>query len=71
MDAEERNRLLELIANPPPGGKLAAAKEFGIDLTLLVENLSLTLEERARKLCDGARSLQALRAGAEQMRAKH
>lgn len=36
--------------NPPPGSKAAEAKEFGIDLTLLVENLRLTPSERIRKL---------------------
>lgn len=36
----------EKLLNPKPGSKIAAAKEFGIDLTLLVRNLRLTPEER-------------------------
>ena len=36
--------------NPPPGSAAARAAEFGIDLTLTLENLRLTPEERIRKL---------------------
>jgi cyclohexa-1,5-dienecarbonyl-CoA hydratase len=37
---------LGFIAEPAPGSKLAAAKEYGIDLTLLAEILELTPTER-------------------------
>jgi hypothetical protein len=36
--------------NPPPGSAAARAIEFGIDLTLTLENLRLTPEDRIRKL---------------------
>jgi hypothetical protein len=36
--------------NPPPGSAAERATEFGIDLTLTLENLRLTPEERIRKL---------------------
>jgi hypothetical protein len=36
--------------NPPAGSAAARAAEFGIDLTLTVEHLRLTAEERIRKL---------------------
>jgi hypothetical protein len=39
MTPQTYARLAELIANPPPGSKLAAAKEYGIDLTLLLSSL--------------------------------
>jgi hypothetical protein len=38
--------------NPPPGSAAERAAEFGVDLTLTLENLRLTLEERIRKLDD-------------------
>lgn len=62
MTPEQKKLAYELITNPPPGSKLAAAKEWGVDLTLLYENLKLTLEERARKIEAGAETLRALRA---------
>lgn len=40
----------EKLLNPVPGSEIAAAKEFGIDLTLLVENLRLTPDQRVRNL---------------------
>ncbi|HKV26549.1 MAG TPA: hypothetical protein VJN93_18280 [Candidatus Acidoferrum sp.] len=70
MTAEQRKLAYELITNPPPGSKLAAAKEWGVDLTLLYENLQLTIDERAHKLEEGANSLAALRAAARAHRAK-
>lgn len=50
MTATERDRLLEMIRNPQPGSKIAAAKEFGIDLTLNVRSLQLTPTERLQEL---------------------
>ncbi len=40
----------EKLLNPKPGSKIAAAKDFGIDLTLLVRQLRLTPEERLDEL---------------------
>lgn len=36
--------------NPPPGSAAARAEEFGTDLTLTLQNLRLTPEQRIRKL---------------------
>jgi len=52
----------EWLRNPPPGSKAAAARDFGIDLTLTIENLRLTPEERIRQL-------DALREAAREIRA--
>ncbi len=38
----------EKLLNPRPGSRIAAARDFGIDLTLLVENLRLTPAERVK-----------------------
>jgi hypothetical protein len=40
---------------------LQAAKDFGIDLTLLIEQLRLTPEERVRKLERATKTLEKLR----------
>ncbi len=50
MNAEERVRLIQLINNPSEGGKIAAARDFGIDLTLLIRKLELTPTARIREL---------------------
>jgi hypothetical protein len=45
-----RREIEDYFLNPPPGSAAARAAEFGIDLTLTLENLRLTPEERVRKL---------------------
>jgi hypothetical protein len=40
------DRLAELISNPPPGSKIEAAIQFGVDLTLNLRTLQLTSDER-------------------------
>ena len=50
MNAQQRESLIRLISDPLPGSKMAAAREFGIDLTLLVRKLELTPTERLREL---------------------
>ena len=61
--ASEMNPNIEdYLLNPPPGSAAARAAEFGIDLTLTLENLRLTPEERIRKLDDFIRDIAELRA---------
>ena len=55
-------REMELI-DPKPGTKAAAARDFGIDLSLTVSNLRLTPEERIRQLKSFVDGIQALRRG--------
>lgn len=38
------------LRNPPPDSAIARARDFGIDLTLLIERLQLTPEERVFRL---------------------
>lgn len=61
MTREEHEQLLELISNPPPGSKIAAAKEFGIDLTLTLRSLTLSPEQRVREMEDALRFAENLR----------
>lgn len=70
MNARQRARAVELITNPPPGSKLAEAKEYGIDLTLLLENLTLDVDERMQRGGKAASSLRELRGAALQSRAR-
>jgi hypothetical protein len=51
--------------NPPPGSAAARAVEFGIDLTLTLENLRLTPEERIRKLDNHLAGIAKLKATAK------
>lgn len=52
----------EYFLNPPPGSAAERAAEFGIDLTLTLENLRLTPEERIRKLDNFIESVSKLKA---------
>ena len=61
MDKAEREDLIRLIASPPAGSKIAAAKDLGIDLTLLVGMLELTPTERLQKLASAQEFFRQLR----------
>ena len=50
--------------NPPPGSAAARAVDFGIDLTLTLQNLRLTPEERIRQLDDFIAGIARLKATA-------
>lgn len=48
--SEERlEKIRRLIMNPPPGSRIAAAAEAGVDFTEMLENLKLTPTERVEK----------------------
>jgi hypothetical protein len=55
------NRAEEKLLNPPPGGRIEAARAFGIDLTLLIERLRMTPEERVCYLQRVAALMEAVR----------
>ena len=50
-----------LLLNPPPNSKIAQAKEFGIDLTLLLRKLRLTPQQRLDELQQAMESLEMMR----------
>lgn len=50
----------ERLLNPKPGSKIAAAKEFGIDLTLLLRQLRLTPQQRLDELQSAMESVEGL-----------
>jgi hypothetical protein len=46
----ERDPREDLLLNPKPGTAAAEARDFGIDLTLTLQNLRLTAEQRIQRL---------------------
>ena len=50
MTGEEKARMQALIANPPPGSRIEAAKKAGVNLQLTVYLLSLTPTQRVERL---------------------
>ncbi len=64
------NRVEEKLLNPPPGSRIEAARAYGIDLTLLVERLRRTPEERVRDLQRAIEGLEAMRGRARPNAAK-
>jgi hypothetical protein len=61
MTPEELARAEQRLRHPAPGSRIEAAKNFGIDLTLLIAQLRLTPAEHARELQDAANSLERVR----------
>ena len=57
-------RALDRLQNPIAGGKVAAARDFGVDLTLLVEQIKLSPAERARRMHALAQTAEAMRGAA-------
>jgi len=50
LTEEQWERARQRLMNPPPGSRMQAAKDYGIDLTLLITQLRLTPDERARSM---------------------
>ncbi len=58
----------EWFCHPPPGSKAAAAREFGIDLTLTLINLRQTPEQRLLTLQRFAEQIDELRRALQRSR---
>ena len=43
-------RVIKRLRNPKPGGKVEAAREFGVDVTLLIEQIQLSPADRADRI---------------------
>jgi hypothetical protein len=70
MTSEEHKRLYELVQNPPPGSKMEAAKEYGIDLTLNLRSLTCTPTERVLEMEAAVKFAEALRQAGNELRVK-
>ena len=66
LSAEQLLRAERRLLNPAPGSRIAAAKAFGVDLTLLLEQLRLTPAERARQMLEVCRHAEELRGRARE-----
>jgi len=69
MTGSELARAIERLRHPIPGGKVEAATEFGIDVTLLVEQLKLSPAERARRMHASAQTAESVRGTATKPKA--
>jgi hypothetical protein len=56
--------LWDWLSTPPAGSKTEAARNFGVDLSLLASNLRLTPAERLRRLTTFCTELHQLRRAA-------
>ena len=61
MTPQELARAEQRLRDPAPGSRIEAARDYGIDLTLLIEQLRLTHAERARKLERASTALEQVR----------
>jgi hypothetical protein len=71
-DAPTPDRLAraeDRLRHPRPGSRIGAAQEFGVDLTLLIEKLRLSPEERVRWMHDAANAAEQVRGAARPKRA--
>jgi hypothetical protein len=68
---KQLKKIAGLINNPRPGSKVAAAKEFGIDLTLTFEQLKKTPQQRVDYQQSAMRSLEEFRLQANKWRKKN
>ncbi len=62
-------RIIERLWNPKPGGKVEAASHFGVDVTLLIEQIKLSPADRARRMHNLAAAAESVRGSAN--KAKH
>lgn len=56
------------LRHPRPGSRIEAAQKFGIDLSLLIEKLRLSPEERVRRMHDAAKAAEQVRGAARRKR---
>ena len=68
LNENRLEKIRRLIINPRPGSKVAAAAEFGIDLTLTFGQLKKTPQERVEHAQSAMRSLEEFRSEVKKSR---
>ena len=66
---EQLSRAEERLRHPRPGSRIEAAKNFGIDLTLVIDKLRLTPAQRAQQMHDAMVAAEQVRGAARRKRA--
>ena len=64
LTPEQLARAEERLRHPRPGSKIEAAQRYGIDLTLLIENLRLSPAERVERMLEICQVAEELRGAA-------
>ncbi len=64
LTSEKLARAVERLRNPKPGGKVEAARRFGVDLTLMIEQVRLSPADRARRMHSLALAAETVRGAA-------
>jgi hypothetical protein len=64
LPAEQLKQAEQRLLHPTPGSRIEAARRWGVDTTLLIEQLRLTPAERASKLERAAKTLARVRGAA-------
>jgi hypothetical protein len=63
---ERLENSIERLRHPAPGSRIEAARDFGVDLKLLIENLRLTPAERVDRMhaaCVAAEQIRGIARG--------
>jgi hypothetical protein len=68
LTPEEFARAEQRLRNPAPGSRIEAAKKYGIDLTLVIEQLRLSPAERVLKMHKVCETLEKVRGVARHKR---
>lgn len=68
LSPEEFARAESRLRNPAPGSRIEAAQRYGIDLTLLIENLRLTPAERVSHMQEVVEVAESIRGAARRRR---
>jgi hypothetical protein len=64
LESEQLKQAEKRLLHPAPGSRIEAARRWGVDTTLLVEQLRLTPAERASKLERAVKALERVRGAA-------
>lgn len=61
LTREQLARAEQRLSHPVPGSRIEAAQKYGIDMTLLIEQLRLSPAQRAHKLEAASNAMEGVR----------